>query len=95
MEAEPESRYEIVVRPGPPRGDLFELEQRTIYQVVDRLSGDVVLAFESLMEASLSRDTGLWDHHHQTGVAAIRVAADESTVVVTYHDGRIETIPLP
>lgn len=88
-------RYEVRVEDGPPRGDLYELEQKTYYQVVDVRSNEVLIAFERLMEASLSRDTGLWDDYCFTGVCEVRLAPDEGSVVVQYCDGREEVIPLP
>ena len=95
MDGEPTSRFEVVVREGSPRGDLYELEQKTTYQVVDRRSDRIIMVFESLMEASLSRDTGLWDDYRFTGTSEVRITADGQSVLVTYHDGREETIPLP
>jgi hypothetical protein len=95
MDPEPMSRFEVVVTEGAPRGDLFELEQTTVYQVIDRLSGAVVLAFKSTLEASLSTDTGLWDDYQVSGVAEVGIAPDEAAAIVTYHDGRVEIVPLP
>jgi len=88
-------RFEVVVESGPPRGDLYELEQRTYYQVVDRHSNQIVLVFESLMEASLSTDTGMWDDYRFRGVREVIVAPDEESVIVKYHDGSEEMVPLP
>jgi hypothetical protein len=94
--AEPDTgRFEVVEEQGPPRGDLYELEQKTYHHVVDRHSGQIVMTFESLLEASLSTETGLWDDYHISGTRQVRVAPDGLSAVVTYHDGREETIPLP
>ncbi|HSR33807.1 MAG TPA: hypothetical protein VLY63_24850 [Anaerolineae bacterium] len=88
-------RFEVVVESGSPRGDLFELEQKTYYQVVDRHTKQIILEFESLMEASLSRDTGMWDDYRFSGVCEVSVAPDEQSVIVKYHDGVEEMVPLP
>jgi hypothetical protein len=87
-------RYEVVEEKGSPRGDLFELEQRTYYHVVDRHTDEVILTFEELMEASLSRDTGMWDDYLFTGARGVVIASDGQSVTVTYHDGCEETFPL-
>jgi hypothetical protein len=94
-EAPRATRYEVRVEDGPPRGDLYELEQKTYYQVVDVTSNEVLMTFEGLMEASLSRDNGLWDDYCFTGVCEVRLAPDEGSVVVQYYDGREEVMPLP
>jgi hypothetical protein len=92
---EPEpGRFEVVVVKGPPRGDLYELEQRTYYHVVDRQSQEIVMTFEGLMEASLSRDTGMWDDYYFSGAREVRIAADGQSVIVRYHDGSEERVPL-
>jgi len=88
-------RFEVVVEQGSSRGDLYELEQKTYYQVVDRHSNQIMLVFESLMEASLSTSTGLWDDYRFTGVCEVSIAPDEQSVIVKYHDGLVETVPLP
>jgi len=88
-------RYEVVEEKGSPRGDLFELEQRTYYHVVDRHTDEVILTFEELMEASLSRDTGMWDDYQFTGASEVAVAPDGQSVIVTYHDGCEKTFALP
>ena len=88
-------RFEVVVESGSPRGDLYELEQKTYFQVVDRQSQQIVLVFESLMEATLSRDTGMWDDYRFTGVSEVSIAPDEQSVIVKYHGGLEERVPLP
>ena len=95
MKPEPMNRFEVIVTEGAPRGDLFELEQTTVYQVIDRLSGAVVMTFESMMEASLRSDTGMWDDYRFSGVAEVQIAPDEISVIITHHDGRVEIVPLP
>jgi hypothetical protein len=88
-------RFEVIVESGPPRGDLYELEQKTYYQVVDRQSSQIILVFESLMEASLSTDSGMWDDYRFSGVREVIVAPDEKSVVLKYYDGSEEMVPLP
>lgn len=94
MDAPPAGRFEVVVDRGSPRGDLYELEQKTTYRVVDRDSGRTVMAFESVMEASLSPNTGMWDDYEFTGVSGVTITPDERSVMVTYYDGFVETYPL-
>lgn len=88
-------RYEVVEEKGSPRGDLFELEQRTYYHVVDTHTDEVVMTFAELMEASLSRDTGMWDDYLFSGASQVVIASDGQSVTVMYHDGCEETFPLP
>ena len=95
MEERAAKRFEVVIRHGPPHGDLYELEQTTYYQVVGTLSQQVVMVFESEMEASMSRDTGMWEDYRFTGVSEVAVALDERSILVRYHHGAQEVIPLP
>jgi len=88
-------RFEVVEKKGSPRGDLYELEQRTTYHVVDRHTEEIIMTFESLMEASLSRDNGMWDDYVFTGASEVSITPDEQWVIVKYHDGLEETLPLP
>ncbi|MDF1564611.1 MAG: hypothetical protein P1V51_16320 [Deltaproteobacteria bacterium] len=88
-------RYEVRVEKGAPRGDLYELEQRTRFHVIDRRSDQVVLTFEGLMEASLSTDGGGWGDASYSGVEEVLVAPGGTSVLVRHHDGREEEVPLP
>ena len=89
------ARFEIWVEQGPARGDLFELEQKTYFCVVDAATHQVLLTFEGLMEASLSRDTGLWDDYCFSGVREVDLTADGQSVTVQYCDGRAEIVAIP
>ncbi|MCP4541419.1 MAG: hypothetical protein GY832_30180 [Chloroflexi bacterium] len=95
MSEQPKSRFEVVVKEGPPHGDLYELEQTTYYQVVDMRSKEVVMTFQGEMEASLSTSSGSWDDHHFSGVREVIIAPDEQSVIVKYYDDREEIVPLP
>lgn len=88
-------RFEVQVEEGAPHGGLYELEQTTYYRVVDRESGEVVMAFRGEMEASLSTETGMWDDYRFSGVCEVTIANDEQSVNVRYHDGREETEEIP
>jgi hypothetical protein len=88
-------RFELLVEVGSPHGGLYELEQTTYYRVVDRRSDEVVMTFEGEMEASLSTTTGMWDETRFSGVREVLLAPDEQSVIVQYHDGREEIVPLP
>ena len=94
MVAQPLTRFEVVVQQGPPHGDLYELEQTTYYHVVDRHTQQVVMRFQSEMEASLSTDSGLWDDCRFSGVCEVVIAPDETAVMVRYCDGREERVEL-
>lgn len=89
------TRLAIVIRQGPPRGDLFELEQATYYDVVDCGTQQVILTLQGETTARLSRDTGLWDEYRFSGVEQVALSADERSILVSYHDGRQETVSLP
>jgi hypothetical protein len=95
MDEGPAGRFEVVVEQGVPHGDLYELEQTTCYRVIDAHSGTVVLTFQGQIEAALSRDTGLWEDYRLTGVSDVALALDGRSAIVTYHDGRVQTVPLP
>jgi len=95
MEERKSGRFEVVVKEGPPRGDLYELEQATYYHVVDRRSNEIIMTFRGEMEASLSTSSGLWDDYRFYGVSGVTIAPDEGSVIVKYHDGREETVSLP
>ena len=88
-------RYEIREEKGSPRGDLFELEQKTYHHVVDRNTEEIIMTFESLMEATLSREDANWDNYEFTGVREVIISPDEESVTVRYFDGLEETLPLP
>jgi len=88
-------RFQVVVEEDPPHGGLYELEQVTKYLVVDAQSGQVVRAFQGLMEASFSALDGSWDDYRWSGVCAVVVAADDQSIAVRYHDGRVEIEGLP
>ena len=88
-------RYKLIVEEGSPTGGLFELEITTRTLVVDTLTGQTVLAFESLLEASLSTDSGDWADYRLTGVSEVRIDPGEEFVLVTYADGREESVQLP
>lgn len=88
-------RFKVIVKEGSPRGDLFELEQATYFYVVDSFSDEIVLSYRGDVEASLSRETGMWDDYRYSGVAEVEISFDESAVVVRYFDGREERVSLP
>jgi hypothetical protein len=89
------NRFRLVVEEGTPHGDLYELEQTTYYHVLDTRSGEMVMTFRGEMQASLSRDSGLWDDYSFSGVCEVAIAPDEQSVLVRHCDGRDETVPLP
>lgn len=95
MSEQPAVRFRVVVEEGSPHGGLFELEQTTYYHVVDARSGEVVMTFQGEMQASLSRDTGMWDAYAYSGARDVAISADGESVVVTDRDGRKETVALP
>ena len=89
------TRYEIQIQEGPPHGGLYELEQTTYFHVVDVDTQVVVLTLRGDMEASLSPDSGPWDNYRFSGMQDITLAPDRQSVLVHYHDGHEEIVPLP
>jgi len=89
-----EERYRITVEDEPPRGGLFELEQTTVFRVVDVRTNEVILAYQGMMEASLDPATGDWGEYRLSGVSGVTIAPDERTITVKHHDGRAELVPL-
>ena len=88
-------RFEVRMVESPPRGDLYELEQTTYFHVVDLLADKTILKFQGEMEASLSRDTGLWEDHRYSGVCEVVISPDEKTALVKYYNGNQEFVALP
>ncbi len=87
--------FVVQVEEGPPHGGLYELEQTTIHRVVDMRTGEVILAFEGVLTASLSRETGLWEEAQLSGVREVVVTDDGCVLIVRYHDGQEAQAPLP
>jgi hypothetical protein len=85
----------VVVEEAPPRGDLYELDRTTWHHVVDTRSGEVVMMFRGELQASLSRDTGLWDNYTCSCASSVVISPDGESVIVTGCDGREEILPLP
>ena len=88
-------RYKVRVVKGSDRGDLYELEQITYFQIVDLISNKIIITFEEKMEATISRDSGLWEDYQYSGVYEVTISPDEKTALVKYHDGKQEYIALP
>lgn len=88
-------RFEVRVVKGSPKGDLYELEQTTCFQIIDIQANEILLTLEGKMEASLSRENGLWENYVYSGVSDVTISADEKTANVKYYDGEQENITLP
>lgn len=88
-------RFIVKVIEGPPRGDLYELEQATFFHIVDTATDEIILSFRGDMEASLSRDDGQWDDYHYSGVRQVTIAEDQRTALVEHFDGTTEQVSLP
>lgn len=95
METGAKGQFEVVVREGPPHGDLYELEQATYFDVVDTQTGDLLLMFHGEMHAGLSTETGLWDDYAFSGVREVTLSPDGQSVTVQYWDGGEEVVPIP
>ena len=91
------NRFMVIVKEGPPHGDLYELEHDVYYNIVDRSSGHVIMTFHGEMEATLSWTRGgMWENYHcVSGVSDVTIAPDEQSVIVRYADDREEAVPLP
>jgi hypothetical protein len=88
-------RFQVVVREGPPRGDLYQLEQAAYFEVVDTKTGDILLVFQGEMRAGLSTDTGLWDDYAFSGVREVTLSPDGQSVLVQHWDGNEEVVLIP
>jgi hypothetical protein len=88
-------RYEVRTVQGSARGDLFELEQTSYFHVVDLFEDKIILTFREDVEASLSKDNGLWTDYHYSGVCEVVISADEQTALVKYHDGNRKFFTIP
>lgn len=89
----PES-YIVQIIEGPPRGDLYELEQATFFHVIDTASEQIILSFRGDMEASLSRETAQWENYHYSGVCKVSISEDQQAVLVEHFDGTQEFVSL-
>ena len=88
-------RFIVKIIKDPPRGDLFELEQATFFQIIDTAVDQVIFSFRGDMEANLSRETAQWDDYHYSGVRQVTISKDQRTALVEYFDGIQEQISLP
>ena len=88
-------RFIVQIVEGPPRGDLYELEQATYFHIVDTATDETILSFRGDMEASLSRDDGQWGDYHYSGVRQVTIAEDQRTALVEYFNGTTEQVSLP
>lgn len=86
--------FRVETETGPFSGGLYELEQVTIHRVVDAVSEQILLEFSGVMNASLDRDTGSWGAAVYSGVAWIKLSDDQHSVLVSYYDGREESISI-
>lgn len=84
------SRFEVVTQTHD-HGDIYELEQDTIYYVVDRRTGQAVMEFRS---RDYSTYDGTWQHQSASGVAGVTVCADGTHVRVV-QDGAERRLPIP
>jgi hypothetical protein len=89
------TRHEVHVREDPPRGDLYELEQTTHFDVVDTECDEVVLTFRGEIAARLSTTSGLWDDYEFSGVYDVALAPDGHSVIVRHFGGEEEIVPIP
>jgi len=95
MDTKPRGRYVVVIREGPPHGDLYELEQTIYFHVVDTETDEVVLRFQGEMRAALSTASGLWDNYDFAGVCDATLAPDGESVIVRTYGGGEEVVPIP
>lgn len=95
MGQHPTARYKIQIEEGPARGDLYELEQATTFQVVDSTNGDVILTWRGEMSASLSKENAQWENFQYTGVSNVTISKDHKSVRVEFYDGTVKQILLP
>lgn len=95
MDDKSEQRFEVQVEEGDYRGGLFELERVTTHRVIELNSNQVRLELTGEMNASLDSNTGGWGEPVFYGVAEVSLTDDGHHVLVTYHDGRTEILPIP
>lgn len=95
MEGKLEEQFEVQVEEGDYRGGLFELELVTTFRVVELKSHQIRLEMTGEMNASLDSNTGGWGEPVFYGVAEVKLTEDGHRVLVTYHNGRVETLPIP
>lgn len=84
------SRFEVVTQTHD-HGDIYELEQDTIYYVVDRRTGQAVMEFRSRDSSTYD---GTWQHQSSSGVASVTVSA-AGTHVRVVEDGAERLLPIP
>lgn len=90
----PTDRFRVEIETGSFTGGLYELEQVTIYRVVDVDNGQIRLELHGALSASLDKDTSSWGTVVYSGVVGVTPTEDARGVVVRYHDGREEFILL-
>lgn len=95
MDDQPTEHFEVQLEEGDYRGGLFELERVTIFRVVEVNSEETRLELRGEMNASLDSNTGGWGEPVFYGVADVILTEDGHNVLVSYHDGRTEILPIP
>jgi hypothetical protein len=88
-------RFIVQIVEGPPRGDLFELEQATFFHIIDTTTDQIIFSYRGDMEASLSRDDGQWGDYYYSGVRQVTISEDQRTALIEYFDGNQEQVSLP
>lgn len=77
----------------PDSGGPFELVQKTIFSVIDSISGVVAFTFEGSSEASFEGPG--WGPSYYSGVKNVTLTADNKFAIVEYYENYCEKVELP
>lgn len=85
-------KYRIEKHEGESRGDVYELEITTYFNVIECETGRTVMSFSGIYSAKLG-DTGTWDEGRYTGVENVVLSEDDDCVLV-YYDKKDEPVKI-
>ncbi|MHC4392054.1 MAG: hypothetical protein ACYS22_12160 [Planctomycetota bacterium] len=77
-------------------GDLYEIEERFRFEVIDEQTGGAVLRYHGTDEGELSRSGGGgWTNFHYYGVRSVEISKDGKYALVEQADRSIDRVRLP
>lgn len=92
-QTEGRARWEVRVVEGPPHGDLYELEQDTFFNVIDRRNGRAVKTFTGHYDASFTT-SGTWGEGCSSGVQTVVIDEEGRCAFALHFNRRVDKFRL-